>query len=60
MKNLMKIQLKGMLFRMRQSGGKRMSGGLVVGLLIFSLACIEFLFVAFWSQMTVFCTMGLT
>ena len=34
MKNLMKIQLKGMLFRMRQSGGKRASGALIVGLLI--------------------------
>ena len=40
MKNLMKIQLKSMLFRMRQSGGKRMSGALILGLLIFSLACI--------------------
>ena len=45
MKNLMKIQLKSMLFRMRQSGGKRMSGALILGLLIFSLACIELLLV---------------
>ena len=60
MKNLMKIQLKGMLFRMRQSGGKRASGALIVGLLIFCLLCIELVFVALWAQMTVFCTMGLT
>ncbi len=60
MKNLMKIQLKGMLFRMRQSGGKRASGALIVGLLIFCLHCIELVFVALWAQMTVFCTMGLT
>lgn len=59
MKNLMKIQLKGMLFRMRQSGGKRASGALIVGLLIFCLLCIELVFVALWAQMTVFCTMGL-
>ena len=60
MKNLMKIQLKSMLFRMRQSGGKRMSGALILGLLIFSLACIELLLVLVWSQMTMFCSMGLT
>lgn len=60
MKTLLKIQMKNLLFRMRQNGGKRSSGALVIGLLIFVLLCMEVIFVALWSEMTVFCEMGLT
>lgn len=60
MKTLMKIQMKNLLFRLRQNNGKRMSGALVVGLLIFVLLCMEAIFVMLWGEMTAFCEMGLT
>ncbi len=60
MKTLMKVQLKSLFYRMRQNGKKRTSGALVVGLLIFCLFGLEIVFVALWSGMSVFCTMGLT
>ncbi|MGN0479855.1 MAG: hypothetical protein ACI4GO_10525 [Hominenteromicrobium sp.] len=60
MKTLLKIQMKNLLFRMRQNGSKKKaSGAVVIGLLIFVLLCMEIIFFAMWSQLAVFCEMGL-
>ena len=60
MKTLLKIQLKNLLFRMRQNGSKKKTSGAVLTvLMIFVLLCLEVMFLAMWSELVIFCEMGL-
>lgn len=59
-KTLLKIQLKNLLYHMQKNNGRRGSAGLVIGLLIFVMVCMEFMFVALWMSLLVFCEIGLS
>lgn len=60
LKSLWKLQWKQFAAGMKKGGRKKMSGGLLIFLMLFLLICIEILVLSVFAQLSPLCEMGLT